>query len=241
MKKLLQFCSLSLTIVMFASLCACNPQGEPYPSDEIMTSTPTQTSEPMVSIPEETKLPTEVPVDSTEPYIIHDENFEVYNEGDQLYHYIGQDQTVTVKDIGLEIHLPEEWVGQVEVIRNACPERTEIYIANVQLMQAYAEMNHDEIQESYGWLDWILRILAIRKDDTATIEEFDQSEYKICLGESEKYRIYFSCTDMHYMDCETFLPCRTNMIHNQGQEYYDNLVGDLTCTVEQAKEILKVI
>ena len=60
MKKLLQFCSLSLTIVMFASLCACNPQGEPYPSDEIMTSTPTQTSEPMVSIPEETKLPTEV-------------------------------------------------------------------------------------------------------------------------------------------------------------------------------------
>ena len=190
MKKLLQFCSLSLTIVMFASLCACNPQGEPYPSDEIMTSTPTQTSEPMVSIPEETKLPTEVPVDSTEPYIIHDENFEVYNEGDQLYHYIGQDQTVTVKDIGLEIHLPEEWVGQVEVIRNACPERTEIYIANVQLMQAYAEMNHD---------------------------------------------------DMHYMDCETFLTCRTNMIHNQGQEYYDNLVGDLTCTVEQAKEILKVI
>ena len=182
MKKLLQFCSLSLTIVMFASLCACNPQGEPYPSDEIMTSTPTQTSEPMVSIPEETKLPTEVPVDSTEPYIIHDENFEVYNEGDQLYHYIGQDQTVTVKDIGLEIHLPEEWVGQVEVIRNACPERTEIYIANVQLMQAYAEMNHDEIQESYGWLDWILRILAIRKDVTATIEEFDQSEYKICLG-----------------------------------------------------------
>lgn len=153
MKKLLQFCSLSLTIVMFASLCACNPQGEPYPSDEIMTSTPTQTSEPMVSIPEETKLPTEVPVDSTEPYIIDDENFEVYNEGDQLYHYIGQDQTVTVKDIGLEIHLPEEWVGQVEVIRNACPERTEIYIANIQLMQAYAEMNHDEIQESYGWLD----------------------------------------------------------------------------------------
>lgn len=129
----------------------------------------------------------------------------------------------------------------MEVIRNACPERTEIYIANIQLMQAYAEMNHDEIQESYGWLDWILRILAIRKDDTATIEEFDQSEYKICLGESEKYRIYFSCTDMHYMDCETFLTCRTNMIHNQGQEYYDNLVGDLTCTVEQAKEILKII
>ena len=34
---------------------------------------------------------------------------------------------------------------------------------------------------------------------------------------------------------------REMMIRNQGQEYYDNLVGDLTCTVEQAKKILKVI
>ena len=241
MGKSLKLCFLLFSVAILASLCACNPQTEPQPPLEMTASTPTQTSESMVSIPEKTNFPTEVPVDRTEPYIIDDENFEVYNEDDQLYHYIGQNQTVTVKDIGLEIHLPEEWIGQVEVIRNACPERTEIYIANVQLMQAYAEMNHDEIQESYGWLDWILRILAIRKDDTATIEEFVQSEYKICLGESEKYRIYFSCTDMHYMDCETFLTCRTNMIHNQGQKYYDNLVGDLTCTVEQAKEILKVI
>ena len=51
----------------------------------------------------------------------------------------------------------------------------------------------------------------------------------------------FSCTDMHDMDCETFLTSRANMIHNQGQEYYDNLVGDLTCTAEQAKEILKIL
>ena len=240
MKKLLQFCSLFLTIVVLASLCACNSQGEPYPSNEIATFTPTQPSEPMVSILEETKLPTEVPMDSTVPYIIDDENFEVYNEADQIYHYVGQNETIMVNDVGLEIHLPDEWVSRVEVIRNASPERTEIYIANVQLMQAYAEMNHDEIQESYGWLDWVLRILAIRKDDIATIEEFSRSEYQIYLGESEKYRIYFSCTDMHHMDCETFLTCRTNMIHNQGQEYYDNLVGDLTCSVEQAREILKV-
>ena len=40
------------------------------------------------------------------------------------------------------------------------------------------------------------------KDDTATIEEFDQSEHRICLGENDRYRIYFSCTDMHDMDCK---------------------------------------
>ena len=25
-------------------------------------------------------------------------------------------------------------------------------------MQTYADMNHDEIQESYGWLDWISQV-----------------------------------------------------------------------------------
>ena len=185
--------------------------------------------------------PTETTIDETEPYLIDDESFAVYNEKDQIYHYIGQGQTVTVKDVGLEIHVPEEWAGRVEVLRNACSDRVEIYIGNIQLMQTYADMNHDEIQESYGWLDWILRVQAIRKDDTATIEEFDQSEHRICLGENDRYRIYFSCTDMHDMDCETFLTSRANMIHNQGQEYYDNLVGDLTCTAEQAKEILKIL
>ncbi len=241
MKKLLQFCSLSLAIVMFASLCACNLQGEPYPSDEIATSTPTQTSESMVSVTEETEPPTEVPVDSTEPYIIDDENFEIYNEFNQLYHYVGQSQTVTVKDVGLEIHLPEEWVGQVEIIRNAQAKRVELYIGNIQLMQAYAEMNHDEIQKAYGWWDWILRVLAIRKDDTATIEGLDQSKYSLYFGENDGYRFYLSTNEMHDMNCDTFMITREMMIRKQGQEYYDNLVGDLTCTVEQAKEILKVI
>jgi hypothetical protein len=46
---------------------------------------------------------------------------------------------------------------------------------------------------------------------------------------------------MHDMDCETFFTSRANMIHNRGEEYYDNLVGDLTCTAEQAKEILKIL
>ena len=52
---------------------------------------------------------------------------------------------------------------------------------------------------------------------------------------------YLSTNEMHDMNCDTFMITREMMIRNQGQEYYDNLVGDLTCTVEQAKKILKVI
>lgn len=241
MEKFSKLCFFLFAVAILASLCACNLQDKPLPSVEMTTSTPTPTSEPMVSIPEETKLPTEVPADRTESYIIADESFEVYNEGNQLYHYIGQNQTVTVKDIGLEIHLPEEWIGQVEIIRNAQAKRVELYIGNTQLMQAYAEMSNEEIQEAYGWWDWVLRVLAIRKDDTATIEGLDQSKYSLYFGENEEYRFYFSTGEMHDMNCDTFMITREMMIRAQGQEYYDNLVGDLVCTEEQAKEILKVI
>ena len=239
MEKSSKLCFFLFAVAILASLCACNLQDKPLPSVEMTTSTPTPTSKPMVSIPEETELPTEMLADRTESYIIDDESFEIYNEGDQLYHYIGQDQTVTVKDIGLEIYLPEEWLGRVEIIRNAQPKRVELYIGNIQLMQAYAEMNHEEIQEAYGWWDWILRVLAIRKDDTSTIEGLDQSKYSLYFGENSEYRFYFSTSDTHHAD--TFLTGREIMIHNQGQEYYDNLVRDLVCTVDQAKEILKVI
>ena len=37
------------------------------------------------------------------------------------------------------------------------------------------------------------------------------------------------------------MTAREIMVHQHGQEFYDELVGDLVCTVEQAKEMLKVI
>lgn len=248
MKKLLRFGSLALAIAMLASLCACNPRDEPQSSDEMLTAAPTQVSakEPTVPATEETEPPTEAPTDmaeETESYTVNDEDFEIYkeDESERLYHYIGQSQTVTIRDVGLEIELPEEWVGRVEVIRNARPEYMELFIGNIRLMEAYADMGpgHEEIQRGYGWYDWVLFVQAVRKDNTATIEALDQSENRIYLGENDGYQFYFATADMHGED--SFLTARTIMIHNQGQEYYDDLVGDLTCTAEQAKGILKIL
>lgn len=241
-------CSLLLTIVMLMPLYACTLQRESRPSDEVVTSDPTQSlaEELTGSTIEETKPPTEAPTDmaeETESYTVNDEDFEIYkeDESERLYHYIGQSQTVTIRDVGLEIELPEEWVGRVEVIRNARPEYMELFIGNIRLMEAYADMGpgHEEIQRGYGWYDWVLFVQAVRKDNTATIEALDQSENRIYLGENDGYQFYFATADMHGED--SFLTARTIMIHNQGQEYYDDLVGDLTCTAEQAKEILKIL
>lgn len=249
MKKLLQFCLLSLIIVMLVSLCACSLQGESYPLDEIITSTPAQTSEPTVSAIEETDRLTEAPTDvaeETEPYTI-DEDFELFSEADSTYWYVGSDQTITLKDFGLEITLPDGWVDRVEIIRNVSPDYLDLFIGNSELMKAYEAMDsaepkeHVDIKGTYGYFDWILCVNGIRKDNYDEVERLDLSQYCVYLGENETYRFYFAPTDMRDMNCNTFMITREMMIRKQGQEYYDNLVGDLTCTAEQAKEILKVI
>ena len=178
--------------------------------------------------------------DESLPHPIDDVNFEIYNEVAEAYRYIGSDRTVSLADYGLEVHIPEEWAGQVEVIRNAQPGYLELFIANSQLMQAYADMDHLEIQQGYGWYDWILLVQAIRKEDTVKLADFINSEYRIYLGENDTYQFYFATSDMHSPG-DTSITARDILIRKQGQEYYDNLIGDLVCTVDQAKEILKVI
>lgn len=231
MKKLLRFYSLFLAIVILTSLYACNPQDHPQPSNEITTVNPTQV------LGEETAVSV---TDESLPHPIDDVNFEIYNEVAEAYRYIGSDRTVSLADYGLEVHIPEEWAGQVEVIRNAQPGYLELFIANSQLMQAYADMDHLEIQQGYGWYDWILLVQAIRKEDTVKLADFINSEYRIYLGENDTYQFYFATSDMHSPG-DTSITARDILIRKQGQEYYDNLIGDLVCTVDQAKEILKVI
>ncbi len=231
MEKLSKLCFLLFAVAILASLCACSPQDEPQPSNEIITVNPAQT------LGEETATSVS---DESSPHSIDDVNFEIYNEVAEAYRYIGSDRTVSLADYGLEVHIPEEWVGQVEVIRNAQPGYLELFIANSQLMQAYADMDHLEIQQGYGWYDWILLVQAIRKEDTVKLADFINSEYRIYLGENDTYQFYFATSDMHSPG-DTSITARDILIRKQGQEYYDNLIGDLVCTVDQAKEILKVI
>ena len=109
-------------------------------------------------------------------------------------------------------------------------------------MLAYDMESADpDIKGSDGYFDWVLCVNGVRKDNYIVVEDFDQNKNCIYLGENRKYRFYFKTTDMHDMDCDTFMILREMMIRKEGQEYYDNLVGDLTSTEEQAREILRVI
>lgn len=252
MKRSWKCCALLLTVVVLASLPACKPQSEAQPSTEMTASMPTQspTEESRIPATQEPESLPEAPSDvikETEPYIIDDEDFEVFSELDSTYWYVGSEQTITLEDFGLEITLPDGWADRVEIIRNADPDYLELFIGNSELMRAYENMDSEEqndevnIQGSYGYFDWILLVNGIQKDNYDEVEYFEKNEYCIYLGENEKFRFYFATSEMHDMDCDTFMIIRDQMIRDRGQEYYDNLVGDLTCTVEQAKEILKIL
>ena len=96
MKNLLRSFSLLLAVVLLASLCACRLQETPQPSDE--ASAPTVPSEePTAPVTEKLEPATE-PSGETEPYVIDDENFEIFSELDSTYWYIASDPTITLKE-----------------------------------------------------------------------------------------------------------------------------------------------
>lgn len=165
MKNLLRSFSLLLAVVLLASLCACRLQGTPQPSDE--ASAPTVPSEePTAPVTEKPESATE-PSGETEPYVIDDENFEIFSELDSTYWYIGSDPTITLKDFGLKITLPDGWVDRVEIIRNASQDDLELYIGNSALMLAYDMESADpDIKGSDGYFDWVLCVNEFEKTIT---------------------------------------------------------------------------
>lgn len=167
-------------------------------------------------------------------------SFELFHETDHVYRYVGKDRAVTLEDYGLTVNLPEEWVGRVEILHSSTPGHLELYLANTKLMEAYAEYEGKKMNQTYAWHDFILFVSSVPKEDKEIVEECDNDQYKTFLGENEQYRFYYTIASRQNTDCNTFLTEQYTFIRDKGQEYYDSLVGDLVCTDELAKEILKV-
>lgn len=181
--------------------------------------------------------------DTTESTVMKEsgnESFELFNEMNHVYRYVGEDKAVTLGDYGLTVDLPEEWAGRVEILYSSTPGYLELYVTNTNLMEAYAEYEGKEVNQTYAWHDFILFVSSVPKEDKEIVKEYDNNEHRTFLGENEQFRFYYTTADMQDTDCNTFLTERYTLIRDKGQEYYDSLVGNLICTDELAKEIVKV-
>lgn len=172
--------------------------------------------------------------ETTEKAAFDSEKFELFD--DYIYRYTGGDGSVTFEDYGLTVQLPEAWIGRVGIF---CGDTSamHIFLANIELMDAYAEYLERPTESTHAWHDYMLHVFSVRKDSETHIEE---DEHATFLGENEKYRFYYTTASNMNTDCNTFLTIRHSLIQDKGQEYYDSLVGDLICTDEMVKEIIKV-
>lgn len=181
MKNLLRSFSLLLAVVLLASLCACRLQETPQPSDE--ASAPTVPSEePTAPVTEKLEPATSLPVKRSHTSLTM-RTLRFLVNSIRPIGYIGSDPTITLKDFGLKITLPDGWVDRVEIIRNASQDDLELYIGNSALMLAYDMESADpDIKGSDGYFDWVLCVNGVRKDNYIVVEDFDQNKNCIYLG-----------------------------------------------------------
>ena len=230
MKHLKSVLLITIAAVL-VGMYGCTTQKDPDTTE----NSEVKATESTTVLTEETEvIETTETTETTEKAAFDGERFEVFD--DYIYRYTGGHGSVTFEDYGLTVQLPEAWIGRVEILCSNLSEM-HIYLANIELMDAYAEYRGTA---ACAWQDYILHVFSAPKDNEAYIEEIERDEHVVFLSENEKYRFYYTTASNMNTDCNTFLTIRYSLIQDKGQEYYDSLVGDLICTDEMVKEIIKV-
>lgn len=228
MKKHLKSVLLITIAAVLVGMCGCTTQKDPDTTE----NSEVKATESTTVLTEETEVIETT--ETTEKAAFDSEKFEVFD--DYIYRYTGGDGSVTFEDYDLTVQLPEAWIGRVGIF---CGDTSgiDIFLVNIDLMDAYIEYRGTV---ACSWQDYMLHVFSVREDSETHIEELEEDEHAEFLGENEKYRFYYTTASNMNTDCNTFLTERYSMIKDKGQEYYDSLVGDLICTDEMVKEIVKV-
>lgn len=147
------------------------------------------------------------------------------------YLYTGDSREVAFDEIGLTLTVPEAWADQVEVVWSGYLDASDynVYIVNRRLAEYHGKISRD----SYA-----VRIWAVRKNRTTELDprtDWEKSEYSSArkyLGENNEFYFYVITAEMSWgMDSPMF--CKELIVKEKGQDYYDDLVGDLIADPEE--------
>lgn len=184
----------------------------------------------------------------TKPQWLPD-NFElsgVQPGGRRGYRYTGTDTEIPMEELGVTLHLPQEWAGQVEVfICTYYGDECGIYVVNKELAEAHLEAMEKHYELDQYWLtyyDYLLRLSVTPDDDRpepVALDEYTGAEY---LGTNGTWRYVVHSNEkpetVSYMNSDMAL--NEALIYEIGQEAYDNLRQKMVCTHEQALEIVEM-
>ncbi len=177
------------------------------------------------------------------------ENFElsgVQTDGRRGYRYTGTDTEIPMEALGVTLHLPQEWAGQVEVfIYTYYGDDCGIFVVNKELAEAHLEAMEKHYQLDQLWLtyyDYLLRLSVTRNDDKPEPVELDEYTGAEYLGTNGTWRYVVHSNEnqetVGYMNSDMAL--NEALIYEIGQEAYENLRRQMVCTHQQALEIVEI-
>ena len=250
MKNLKRTLAAMLAAALLLTLCGC--QREPAE----VASVPTETgdanpSASVTTVPRETIPPTEditVPPDETTPagYAWVPAYFESIDEVLQPHSYFyvytpeEDEDSVVFEALGLTLHIPEQWQGNTHITLIAYSESAYIYVTNKALFDRYQQYGTEmwgSVSREYGCFDYMLRIYC--NGDASSLYDQYSPDW---LGGNRQFQYTFATnSDRSYtgVDSPSLIPIH-DLQDAIGMDAYNELVGDMICTPEQAREIIEL-
>ena len=167
---------------------------------------------------------------------------------DVLYLYTGDSPEIELASIGATLTLPESWLDRVYVIQHTSGLDCDtgcVYIVSRAVMQAHKDMVHEStpgwtprwnIDPPYVINDCIFKIWNDRKPEP---EGYSGRNYPTYFDEND-HSLFFLITSDEIMTLSSDVPVHRFLIDYYGQEYCDQLVGDLVVDRETAISMVRI-
>lgn len=153
--------------------------------------------------------------------------------GHEGYRYTGEKDAVFMEDLGLTLTIPKEWSDQVEIIYagGLMSSGYSVYVVNRRLAEEY----HGQLTS----MAYVFRIWATRKTASNDGNPRTDTDGRLYLGENNEFFFYGNTAEMTGgMDTPMFW--KGFILREKGQDYYDDLVGDLILDPERIPGLVSI-
>lgn len=230
---------------------------EPPETTEPETTEP----EPEPTLPPEGELPCEQPwCDEVEFICSGDREYKYVTSGigEQWFLYTGESNVVDIPGLDFTLTIPEEWMDRVEVILyrdgwvdDGAESVCSVRLLNKELGRSYARSKGDptDLDEDgtanihFRQLDPILSVRICDEEELASDADAQRKlngGYLLDGGSRNGRHYVLTSTQLGEPGDNPAGLAQLELVAVIGQEAYDELVGDLFCTPEQAYEIFKL-
>lgn len=250
----LHCCIFAIALLLTLAACAKEPGGETdarLSAESTTLGTAQPAAEPTVPVTEFSGEATPAELMPTPPAaelpqetypisysVVDDENWEPINKDTGFYLYTAAENPVVFGDL-FALTLPESWVGKVRIC--ATDDGDGSYIRVMVYSISYAEALHairPEIEGSEYLIDPVMDLFIKPKtvDGASTL-----SPETAPTLETDKWSLAVVSREARDRDCYADLIEVNLYIEQYGQDAYEEALGDIVCTQEEAEAMVSLV